>query len=658
MLQVPVTLTRHPPVGGRLQNFWKVWEKLGTDPHIVRILKEGLKLQFLAKPTLTAPIVLESYGNNQLKQSALKEAISEMQRKGVLEEVTSPRALGVYGRLFVKEKTNGKWRTIIDMKVLNENIDNPTFFMESIHSIQNSMRGGLWTTSIDLSDAYFHIPIHKLYRKFLRVALFGKVWQFRAMPMGLNVSARVFTKVVLEMLKVLRKEGIWVHAYLDDLLIRHKDKGVLETQTKRVWNLCQELGFLVNKEKSDLVPKQRFTYVGVSFDLVTGIAGVPLERLEKLEGAIEKILERRTATAREWMSLLGLMSSCMHQIQLGPLHRRPIQWFLADRWKQRQSKQHWEAVIQLEDYLIPYLNWWLHRENTGQGVSLEPFSPELALYTDASSTGFGATLGNKELKGVWTGKERQDLSHSNNLELMAIIKAIEWFQEDIKGKVLLICTDNSSALSAINNQGSPKSRSLDRLARRLWQELDRLDCRVKARHIPGRLNIRADCLSRQRQVITTEWSLHPEALEPVWEKWGKPLIDLFATRLNKKMKMFVSPVPDEEAWKVDAMSISWTGLSAYAFPPWAMMTAVLQKVLEDQSEVILVAPDWPGRVWYPLLLELATDEPISLGGSGRLLRQMHSGKMHNNPGVLNLKAWRLSGKLLQNRASVRESLSA
>ena len=77
------------------------------------------------------------------------------------------------------------------------------------------------------------------------------------------------------------------------------------------------------------------------------------------------------------------------------------------------------------------------------------------------------------------------------------------------------------------------------------------ELRLKSRHIPGHLNVKADRLSQCSQVISSEWSFHP-----IWQKWGKPHIDLFAKRNNKKIPMFVSPFPDERAWAVDALAIT------------------------------------------------------------------------------------------------------
>ena len=124
--------------------------------------------------------------------------------------------------------------------------------MESAISIQNQMRPGMVATSIDLTDAYYHVPVNYHYRKYMRIALFGKVLQFKAMPMGLNVSARIFTKLIMEVMRMVRAKGIHIHAYLDDWLLKAwaKDRRTLRAQTRFVVQLAEELGLLVNLEKS------------------------------------------------------------------------------------------------------------------------------------------------------------------------------------------------------------------------------------------------------------------------------------------------------------------------------------------------------------------------------------------------------------------------
>ena len=79
----------------------------------------------------------------------------------------------------------------------------------------------------------------------------------------------------------------------------------------------------------------------------------------------------------------------------------------------------------------------------------------------------------------------------------------------------------------------------------------------------------ADLLSRSNQVQSTEWSLHPQVFKQIFQKWFTSHVDLFATHLNHKLPLYVSPIPDPRVWDIDALNINWTNLTAYAYPPTA-----------------------------------------------------------------------------------------
>ena len=112
----------------------------------------------------------------------------------------------------------------------------------------------------------------------------------------------------------------------------------------------------------------------------------------------------------------------------------------------------------------------------------------------------------------------------------------------------------------------------------LWS--DHRQIVLKARHIPGHLNVIADKLSRHKQVIRTQWSLLLEVFGHLYTRWYTLQVDLFATRLNHKLPRFVSPVPDPKAWKVDALSHHWGDLDAYAFLPMSLLGKVVTKILD------------------------------------------------------------------------------
>ena len=135
----------------------------------------------------------------------------------------------------------------------------------------------------------------------------------------------------------------------------------------------------------------------------------------------------------------------------------------------------------------------------------------------------------------------------------------------------------------------------------LWRILTwctRNQVTLKALHIPGRLHVVADKLSRLGQTIQTEWSLLLEVFKAICSRWHRSEIDLFATRFNKLL-LFVSPVPDPMATAVDALSLPWEGLDAYAFPPAAILGKVVEKLQDSTCQrIILIALGWPNMPWF------------------------------------------------------------
>ena len=83
----------------------------------------------------------------------------------------------------------------------------------------------------------------------------------------------------------------------------------------------------------------------------------------------------------------------------------------------------------------------------------------------------------------------------------------------------------------------------------------------------------ADLLSRSNQVQSREWSLHPQVFKHICQKWFTPHVDPFATRLNNKLALYISPVPDQNAW--NALNINWSGLTAYVYPRTALLHRVI-----------------------------------------------------------------------------------
>ena len=171
----------------------------------------------------------------------------------------------------------------------------------------------------------------------------------------------------------------------------------------------------------------------------------------------------------------------------------------------------------------------------------------------------------------------------------------------------------------------------------------------------------ADLLSRSNQVQSTEWSLHPQVFKQICLKWFTSRVDLFATHLNHKVLLYVSPVPDQNAWDIDALNINWSGLTDYAYPPRALLHRVIQKIRQSNCLIIVIAPSWPGMPWFWDLVQLSTEIPLQLPVSRTLLKQSHNYVFHSNLQHLNLHTWCVGVDSSKNKASLwrwqRELLS-
>ena len=564
-----------------------------------------------------------------------------------MEEVLD-NSPGFYSRLFLAPKKGGEWRPVIDLSALNRFMVSPHFKMESVASILEATTPGMWSTSLDLKDAFFHIMIAPSHRKYLRYTVDGRRYQFRALPFGLTTSPYVFTRVMKTVAAYARTLSLRLYLYLDDWILLSASY-----QSAKIWMdwllaLARALGLVVNIPKCDLTPSQIYQFIGILFDLIRGSARPAPARVDKFLDLAESFLATPTHSADKWQQLLGHMTSLEKLVPRGRLFMRPLQYCLQDQWNQcHQPQSH---LVTLSPEARSALQWWSDRPHLELGVPLQTSAPDMQLFTDASTVGWGAHIGQQETGGIWSSTS-PDL-HINFLELKAVLLALQHFEQLVQGHHVIVMSDNMTAVGHIKNQGGTHSRQLFALTAEIFQWADSHHVVLSARHIPGHLNVIADRLSRVHQILPGEWSLCHHVARRLWKVWGQPHLDLFATADNAKLPMYVSPLPDPAAYATDALSFSWAQMWVYAFPPVPLLHQILQKMAQEPCDMILVAPAWPTQSWFPLLLQLSIDHPRALPPLQRLLKQPGRNLFHDNPQHLHLHAWRLSSHPCGNRDSL------
>ena len=623
-------------LSGGLADFRSHWLSVTDDSFVLSVLEKGYVLPLKERPPLSrVPWKFEPPAQEP-KRSFFHEAVEKLLAKGAIERVRDHSSPGFYSRLFLVAKRDGGWRPVIDLSHLNTYLEVPHFHMETPESITKALRPGDWTFSLDLKDAYLHVPMSQGSRKYLRFAYADQVFQFRALPFGLATAPQVFTRIVQSVAACVHKRGIRMHVYLDDWLVRALVHQELIKNREYLLKLCGDLGLEVNIPKSNLTPKQVFVFLGIHFDLVRFECRPSEDRWDRLQSLIKRFMRSTQQTARQWLSLLGMMSSMDSQVPLGRLHRKPLNIALNAKWNRTSLRQMVEVGLH-DKYLI---RWWTVRRNVMGGQTMRPFNSRLVVYTDASKQGWGAHTDSNMVSGIWPLHLRH--FHINWLELEAVYLALQKFEQLVKNKDVTLMSDNRTVVAYLNKQGGTRSKLLFELTKKILLWCGSKGVRILARHISGHLNVMADQLSRKGQVIGTEWSLHPRVVQALWDRWGTPHVDLFATRWNHKLPVFVAPVPDPLAFAVDALAMCWDGMWGYAFPLLPLIPQVLRKIREEKAEIILVAPWWPKRDWSLDLLELSREAPLRLPVWDRLLVQPRTSRFHRNPAVLNLHAWRLS----------------
>ena len=628
-------------LGGRLQQFWENWRDLLPDSQVYHTIRAGVRWKFQSHPPLShAPVWFHS---NPDQLPHLKLAAQELVDKGAVDilPVDQHNTPGFYSLLFLRPKPSGEFRPIIDLSRLNDHIVSPKFKMETVQSIRKSLQPGEWCTQIDIKDAYLHIPVQEKFRKYLRFTVDGVVYQFRTLPFGLNVAPRIFTLILKPVLARLRAQGVCVQGYLDDWI----NRGLSPPQTKlhsgMIIQLLTELGWIINWDKCILDPTQVFVFVGLLFNLRIARVSPGQKGLDSLLADIRQLTPGSYHSARKISSVLGKAKHWAPYTPRGRLQLRKSQEWLKRRWS--QSRDSWDTPLLIDDTLKKHLRWWSLPGNTSPGVPLHPPTPTQDMFTDACNTGWGAQLGTLTAQGSWQPRSRSH--HINRLELQAVHQACLAFRDHLKGKVTRVHIDNTTAVAYIRKEGGTCSYLLTRDARMLLQWCDDNQVTLVLVHIAGVRNVESDRLSREGQLLSSEWSLSQAEFQRIQAHLGTPTIDLFAMAGNRVVPAFFSPVPHPEALGVDALSLEWPSQQLlYAYPPTALVQALLQKVRQGRGiRLILVASTSPTKPWHADLLRLALQAPLPVARSVYTMWQVPSGQFsrhyHTQPELLQLGAW-------------------
>ena len=148
--------------------------------------------------------------------------------------------------------------------------------MQTFKNIQQLIQQGDFAFSIDLQDAYLHVPIVKHHRQFLHFVWHNVPYQWKVLPFGLATAPRVFTSLTKPILFLCHCKGLHIVVNLDDILVLVHSKWAGERACLFLCSLLVHLGLHINFSKSDLCLSQSFTFQGLCWDTVHMLVSLPL----------------------------------------------------------------------------------------------------------------------------------------------------------------------------------------------------------------------------------------------------------------------------------------------------------------------------------------------------------------------------------------------
>ena len=232
---------------------------------------------------------------------------------------------------------------------------------------------------------------------------------------------------------------------------------------------------------------------------------LPQEKLDKLAEVLCFFSSRRRSTRKQMQRLCGVLSHCSTLVRGG----RTFTHRIIDMLRQFSAKKRY---VTLSKSFHADLDWW--REFAawfnGSAKILKPKIKSTWVCTDASGSGYGATIGHDWLCGKWAEdlvmdmdkhahcRKAPDLTIPEDInvrELYPLLEVLERWGHLWRDHKVHCITDNTQVVSAINKGKSANSVSMRILRKIFWQTVEH-NCHLVGVYLAGKKNVVADALSR------------------------------------------------------------------------------------------------------------------------------------------------------------------
>lgn len=216
------------------------------------IVNRGLRLNLLNNPGF-----ITGFPKDPEDQKELDALIHSLVRDNIIYENKHPKACSP---IYLIRKSNGSPRLIHDLRNVNRCITKKSAYMLKSSNIRATLQGAKFFAKADLSNGYYHIPIHKDDSPYLSFKYKEKYYSFKRLPFGLSIAPAIFQRVAVAIGKA---SGANPLVYLDDFLFYGKTKREVRNKVKMFKDYCVKNNWLINEEKSIFLPQTSIEFLGL-----------------------------------------------------------------------------------------------------------------------------------------------------------------------------------------------------------------------------------------------------------------------------------------------------------------------------------------------------------------------------------------------------------
>ena len=162
------------------------------------------------------------------------------------------------------------------------------FKYEDMRTALMFLEKGDFLCTFDLKSGYHHVDIHVDSQKYLGFEWENEHYVFTVLPFGLATACYVFSKLLRPVVKYLREKGTSIVVYINDGIAMGTDFECTVALCELIRQMLSRAGFVLNEEKSKLLPSKCVRWLGFDVDINKGCINVPEEKVTNLKNFLSE----------------------------------------------------------------------------------------------------------------------------------------------------------------------------------------------------------------------------------------------------------------------------------------------------------------------------------------------------------------------------------